>query len=92
MSDTPVEDAVRADLKELDSVSSALGASAISLAREMDARNSATSKSMCARALIETLDRVREIAEERPKEADPVDEIKSRRDARRAQRAAASSS
>lgn len=38
-------------------------ASALVLARELDeGRNSATSKSMCARALNETMDRLRELA------------------------------
>lgn len=61
---------------------SALGAVALALAREVDAAgNSATSKSMCARALVETLDRLRGLvpAEE---SADGLDELASRRAAR----------
>lgn len=41
---------------------SALAASAIVLAREMDDENSATSKSMCARALLDTMNRLWELA------------------------------
>lgn len=80
--------AVRRDLDSIARVApelatSALAASALSLAREMDdAGNSATSKSMCARALLDTLDRMRElmpIAEE----ADELDELVARGDTKR---------
>lgn len=63
-----VADAVTRDLAALDKLSpglaeSTLAASAGVLARELDAPgNSATSKSMCARALLETMDRLRELA------------------------------
>ena len=51
-------------LKDLDPelVKGGLAASALSLAEEMDSPNSATSKSMCARALREALDRLWELA------------------------------
>jgi hypothetical protein len=67
---------------------SALAASALALAREIDSsRNSATSKSMCARALLETLDRMRELmpAEET---SDGIDELGAKRATRRARSAA----
>jgi hypothetical protein len=78
-----VEAAVGRDLAKLgDLRDSALAASALSLAREMDSPNSATSKSMCARALMETLDRLRELAPE-AEERDKVDELGDRRAKRR---------
>lgn len=81
----PVEQATARDLQAFgDLADSALAASALSLARELDDhRNSATSKSMCARALIETLDRLRELAPPK-KERSQLDELKARRAARRA--------
>lgn len=61
---------------------SALAASALVLAAELDsAGNSATSKSMCARALREALDRLRELAPAEAEE-DKLDELGSRRAAR----------
>ena len=85
-----VTDAVRRDLALLakrDPVlaKGALAASALALAAEIDdAGNSATSKSMCARALMDTMTRLRELA--------PVDEASDRLDelsARRGRRKAA---
>lgn len=63
---------------------SALAASALALARELDdPSNSATSKAMCARALTETLEGLR--AQLPPAiEDDKVDDLTRRRDARRA--------
>lgn len=63
---------------------SALAASARVLAEELDSpSNSATSKSMCAKALREVMDRLRELAppEER---TDRIDELNARRASRRA--------
>lgn len=88
---TPPESVVEAVKRDLESLrerdeklaDSALAASAMALARELDAQNSATSKSMCAKALIETLDRLAELAPP-AKEADRVDDLASRRAARRA--------
>lgn len=61
---------------------SALAAAALALARELDdPSNSATSKSMCARALLDTLNRLRELAPE-DEEEDGVDELRARRAAR----------
>jgi uncharacterized tellurite resistance protein B-like protein len=66
---------------------SALAASARALARELDSQTSATSKSMCARALLETLDRLRELAPAEHK-VDRLDELATRRTARLARGAA----
>lgn len=82
-----VEKAVRSDLAEIALrderlAGSALAASAVALAREIDdPGNSATSKSMCAKALLETLDRLRSLA---PQEEanDKLDELATRRSAR----------
>ena len=54
---------------------------AVALARELDGDNSATSKSMCARALAELIDRLRALApaEER---ADGIDDIAKKRQKR----------
>lgn len=54
---------------------------ALALAREIDGENSATSKSMCAGQLRDTLDRLRELTPA-DEEADALDELASRRDAR----------
>lgn len=62
--------------------SSGLAALALSLAKEMDAKNSATSKSMCARALAETLASLEALAPAAPIK-DAVDEIAARRDKRK---------
>lgn len=63
---------------------SALAAAALVLAAELDDQeNSATSKSMCARALREAMDRLRELAPA-VSEIDRVDELSSRRGKRRA--------
>lgn len=60
---------------------SAEAATALALARELDSVNSATSKSMCARALVETMERLRAMAPP-AKEGDGVDELEARRAAR----------
>ena len=63
---------------------SSMAALALALAREVDAEgNSATSKSMCARALIEAMTRLRESLPAE-KTSDQLDEIAKRRDARKA--------
>lgn len=62
---------------------SALAASAVALAFQIEhPYNSATSKSMCAREMRDTLDRLRALAPEEA-EADELDEIKARRERRR---------
>lgn len=62
---------------------SGLAAAALALARELDKpKNSATSKSMCAKALRETLDRLRELT---PPERtmDGIDDLAAKRATRR---------
>jgi hypothetical protein len=79
-----VLEAVERDLRKLptDLAKSALAASALALAREMDNRgNSATSKSMCSRSLLDTLDRLRELTPP-SEENDALDELRNRRAAR----------
>lgn len=82
-----VEASVRRDIEALAKrepkiASSGRAALALELAREMDAKNSATSKSMCARALEETLERLESMV---PPEAkvDAVDQLAAKRAARR---------
>lgn len=79
----PVEKAVRSDLKRIEKLDpelarGGLAASVVALAQEIDnADNSATSKSMCARALREALDRLLELAP--PQENDDrIDDLQSR--------------
>ena len=60
---------------------SALAAMARELATQMDARNSATSKAMCAKALTDILDQLRALAPEK-EEGDKLDDLAARRDAR----------
>lgn len=87
--DLGVEDALRLELKELIGSRSTLAASALALAREMDdPDNSATSKSMCARSLIETMERLFSL-EPPKKENDRLDELSDLRTKRLAGRAAA---
>jgi hypothetical protein len=84
-----VAEAVQRDLNRLakrdpDLAKSGLAAAALALAAALDEPgNSATSKAMCAKALAETFGRLREMAPEE-KRKDKVDEISSRRAARRA--------
>jgi hypothetical protein len=57
----------------------ALAAQAVELAKQLDSpENSATSKSMCARSLTETMDRINELAPEERK-GDRLDDIKGKR-------------
>lgn len=88
-----VSEAIERDIEELRTrdpklADSALAASARVLAQELDKdRNSATSKSMCARALQDTLEQLRELAP--PTEVkDKLDDLESRRAARRGRAAA----
>lgn len=75
--------AVARDLARMpaDLAGSGWAASAMALAAEIDAPNSATSKSMCARALLDTLNRLRELCPAR-EESDTLDDLASRRAAR----------
>ena len=79
--------AIDADLEQLAKRDSALATSAMAetaraLAKELDnAGNSATSKAMCAKALNDTLERLRELAP--PEETkDNLDDLSARRAAR----------
>jgi hypothetical protein len=88
VSEEDVADATRRDLEEIAKrdpalARSTLAMSALCLAREMDSSgNSATSKSMCAKTLLDTMARLVELA---PPAAtkDGIDELKQRRDGRR---------
>lgn len=86
-----VVDGVLHDIEELAErdeglAASALAASALQLAFEMaNPYNSATSKAMCAKALAEAMDRLRELAPPK-KERDRVDDLAERRRSRRANR------
>lgn len=83
-----VLESVEAELAELAKrdkplAESAVAATAKQLAQELDApTNSATSKAMCAKALMDALDRLRELAPA-PEKKDELDELFSRRDRRR---------
>lgn len=84
--DLSVVAAVERDLAELAKrdkalASSAMAAAALALARELDAKNSATSKSMCARALTETLEKLRALAPDEEAH-DQLDSLAARRAAR----------
>lgn len=64
---------------------SPLAATALVLAGELDdPNNSATSKSMCARALTETLDKLRALAPDEKPKVSKLDELRQRRDQRSA--------
>jgi hypothetical protein len=85
-----VRAAVELDLKALpaDIRNSAIAATALALARELDNRNnSATAKSMCAGKLIEAMEKLRAIAPAKPQPT-ALDEIAKRRERRLARRAA----
>lgn len=88
-----VETAVTSDIELLGpkAAETALAATALALARELDGNNSATSKSMVAKALIDTMRELRALAPPK-QEGDGVDEIAARRDARRSAAAAAAPS
>jgi hypothetical protein len=79
-----VEAAVSRDLAALppDLATSALAMLALALAREVDGENSATSKSMCAGQLRDTLAQLRELAPSE-EEADELDDLARRRATRR---------
>lgn len=79
-----VADAVRHDLaalakREPSIPDTALAASALELARQLDdPDNSATSKSMCSRALTEVMDRLEALAPPK-REGDRLDELRDNR-------------
>lgn len=84
-----VAEAVELDLAELGRrdpavQSSALAATALALARDIDdPETSPTARAACARSLRETLDRLRELAPDEL-QVDALDELGSRRQQRRA--------
>ena len=79
-----VVEAVRRDLEAIgrrdsELAESALAATALSLAASLDdPSNSATSKSMCSKSLLDILDRMRELAPP-AEENDDLDELQARR-------------
>jgi hypothetical protein len=81
-------DAVDRDLaaireRDPDLADSALAAVAVRLAYELEHPfNSATSKAQCAKALNETLDRLRELAPDEEEEKDKVDRLAAEREKR----------
>lgn len=82
-----VVDAVNRDLDRLRRrdpllADSALAATALAMAAEIDAANSATSKSMCEAALQKALDRLAELAPPE-RERDGLDDLSARRAKRR---------
>lgn len=88
-----VYEAVERDLAKIrrrseELADSALAATALAMAAEIDADNSATSKSMCAARLTETMDRLRELAPAE-QEGDYLDDLAARRTARLEGRATA---
>lgn len=81
-----VVEAVQRDLATIAAVAPelaicTLAATALSLAEEMDGHNSATSKSMCAKALVDIMQELRALTPEQAK-GDGVDELIARRAAR----------
>lgn len=89
-----VVDAVRRDLESLGRRDEALAScteamTALALARSIDhPKTSATARSMCSRALTETMEKLRELAPAETEE-DGIDELTARRTERRAGGAAA---
>jgi hypothetical protein len=86
----PVEKATEGDLQKLRLSHSALGMTALELARQLDDKATpAAAKATVARALIRSLEKVRELtpaaATDNPaaKEKDGLDELASRRASRR---------
>jgi thioredoxin-like negative regulator of GroEL len=81
----PVETATKAEIDQMPERvrNGALAASALELARQMDAPgNSATSKSMCAKAHSDIVARLAEMAPPK-REEDRIDELGARRATRR---------
>jgi hypothetical protein len=86
-----VVDAALRDLESLGgkAASSALAETALALARELDdPDNSATSKSMCAKSMVDVLRELRSLAPP-AKENDDLDDLAARRSVRLARGAAA---
>lgn len=79
-----VTEALTAELEALGprGANSTLAAVALSLARALDGDASATSKSMCAKSMVDVLRELRSIAPPK-QEADNLDDLTARREARR---------
>jgi hypothetical protein len=88
-----VVDAVQAEIDRIGEKAqgTTMAETALSLARELDGQNSATSKSMCAKALIDVMRELRSLAPPVPEE-DEVERARKRRADRLAGTAAAGSS
>ncbi len=84
-----VVEAVRADIEKLGAggQGSGLAATALALAAELDARNSATSKSMCAKSLIDVMRELRALAPPAESE-DDLERARKRREDRLARQSA----
>jgi hypothetical protein len=85
-----VSNALQKDIEALGAraVGSTLAETALALARELDKpKNSATSKSMCAKAMIDVLRELRSVAPAN-RGADGVDDLRARRKSRRSAAAA----
>lgn len=94
-SDLSVTNAVKRDLAEMAKrapqiASSGLAMTAVILGRQLDDDKSATSKSMCAKALVDVMDRLGELCPPVQK-ADRLDDLASRRKTRLEGRAAPAS-
>jgi hypothetical protein len=76
-----VVEAVQAEIDALNAPKGSLSATALAMAAEIDGENSATSKSMCAKVLVDTMERLRAAAPPEKRE-DGVDEIAKRRERR----------
>lgn len=87
-----VVEAVERDLTRFtaEARDSGLAATALALAGEIDGNNSATSKSMCAKALVDVMRELRSLAPP-AREKDGVDDLIARREKRRGRSAAKSS-
>jgi hypothetical protein len=78
-----VREAAERELDSLDAGGSSLGQAVLVLADQLDdPHTSATAKSMCAKALADLLEKVREVARQSPVE-DGVDQLAGRRAKRR---------
>jgi hypothetical protein len=79
-----VFEAVERELDQVDAAGSALGATALSLARKMDdPQTGSTSASMVAKSLTDVLREIRLLKPPKARE-DELDRIRKRRDSRRA--------
>lgn len=71
----------RGELERLNAPAGSLAALALAMAAEIDGANSATSKSMCGKVLMDVMKELRALAPP-VKQEDRVDEIRARRERR----------